>query len=256
MSFETNVFVNCPFDDAYFPILRPILFCILDLGLEPRIALEAIDSGEARIERIIKLIEESRFAIHNLSRLRAERAGEFYRLNMPFELGLDVGCRRFRGGKWSRKRCLILEAERYRYQAALSDMSNSDIGVHGNEPADAVSAVRNWLNSEGRLHAPGPARIWARFNSFMADHYDQLVARGFSKRDIERLPVDELVTGVKGWAAQASSAVTRRFPPSSGSPAATLDERTESQDWRARRSAGSVQGRQFGGGYVAAPTPT
>jgi hypothetical protein len=161
MPFEKNVFVNCPFDDAYLPLLKPLLFCILDLGFEPRIALERLDSGESRIEKIIELIEESKFAIHDLSRLRAEKAGDFFRLNMPFELGLDVGCRRFRGGQWAQKRCLILEAERYRYQAALSDLSNSDIAVHGNEPVTLVGEVRNWLNSQTNLHAPGPSQIWA-----------------------------------------------------------------------------------------------
>jgi hypothetical protein len=194
MPFETNVFINCPFDDLYLPLLRPLLFCVLDLGLEPRLALERLDSGEARIERIISLIEESKFAIHDLSRLKAETVGEYYRMNMPFELGLDVGCRRFKGGQWTDKRCLILEAERYRYQAAISDLSNSDIAVHGNQPADVVTQVRNWLNSHAELRAPGPTRIWGRFNDFMAVNYDALTARGFSDRDIQLLPVDELVT--------------------------------------------------------------
>jgi hypothetical protein len=199
MPFETNVFVNCPFDETFLPLLRPLLFCVLDLGLEPRIALERIDSGEARIEKIIELIQDSKFAVHDLSRLQAEQVGEFYRMNMPFELGLDVGCRRFKGGQWSDKRCLILEAERYRYQAAISDLSNSDIAVHGNQPADMVSEVRNWLNSQAHLHAPGPSRVWSRFNDFMADNYDSLTDRGFSDRDIQRLPVDELITCMKAW---------------------------------------------------------
>ena len=138
MDFDRNVFLNCPFDDANLPLLRPILFVTLYLGLTPRIALESLDSGRPRIEKIISLIEGSKYAIHDLSRLQAERAGEYYRLNMPFELGLDVGCRLFKAGRSSGKRCLILEAERYRYQAALSDMSNSDIAAHGNDPEEVV----------------------------------------------------------------------------------------------------------------------
>ncbi|MGH6915196.1 MAG: hypothetical protein ACREH3_16020, partial [Geminicoccales bacterium] len=61
-----------------------MLFVILDLGREPRIALERLDSGKPRIEKIISLIGESKYAIHDLSRLQARRAGEYYRLNMPF----------------------------------------------------------------------------------------------------------------------------------------------------------------------------
>ena len=199
MAFDRNVFVNCPFDEAYLPLLRPILFVTLYLGLTPRIALENLDSGRPRIEKIIALIEQSKYAVHDLSRMQAERAGEYYRLNMPFELGLDVGCRLFKAGRSSEKRCLILEAERYRYQAALSDMSNSDIAAHGNDPVQAAREVRNWLRNEAGLHAPGPALIWDRFNEFMADNYDQLKADGHSDRDIERLSVAELIGRMQAW---------------------------------------------------------
>lgn len=43
-TFETNVFINCPFDENYLPLLRPLLFTVIYLRLKPRIALEAIDS--------------------------------------------------------------------------------------------------------------------------------------------------------------------------------------------------------------------
>jgi hypothetical protein len=199
MGFQQNVFVNCPLDDDYLPLLRPLLFSIIYLQLTPRIALERLDSGEPRVEKIISLIKESKYAIHDLSRLRARTAGEYFRLNMPFELGLDVGCRLFKAGRWSQKRCLILEAERFRYQAAISDLSNSDIAVHGNEPVNVVSEVRNWLNNEAKLSAPGPSHVWSRFNEFMADNYAALKSRGFSDRDIERLSVAELVQCMQDW---------------------------------------------------------
>jgi hypothetical protein len=201
MEFDKSVFLNCPFDDAYLPLLRPILFVILDLGLTPRIALERLDSGRPRIEKIISLIGASKYAIHDLSRLKARKAGEYYRLNMPFELGLDVGCRLFRSDRWAEKRCLILEAERYRYQAALSDMSNSDVAVHGNDPVEASSQVRNWLANEAALRAPGPSGLWGRFIDFMADNYATLRANGYSDRDVERLPIPELMTCMQEWIA-------------------------------------------------------
>jgi hypothetical protein len=118
---------------------------------------------------------------------------------MPFELGLDVGCKIFGKKHLSSKQCLILEAERYRYQAAISDLSNSDIAVHNNEPLQALSEVRNWLVSQAKLKASGPAAIWARFTDFMADNYDTLTARGFSKRDVEKLPVSELLPCIRDW---------------------------------------------------------
>jgi hypothetical protein len=199
MDFEESVFVNCPFDDQYMPILRPVLFCILYLGLYPRIALETLNSGEPRVEKIITLIRASKYGIHDLSRLKSEKRGEFFRLNMPFELGLDVGCRLFGGKKWKDKRCLILETERYRFQAAISDLSNSDIKVHKNEPEQALTAVRDWLVVEASLTALGASAVWAKFNDFMADDYDALIARGFSEKNIANQSMGELMPRMKTW---------------------------------------------------------
>ena len=111
---------------------------------------------------------------------------------MPFELGIDVGCHLFLKG-YKGKQCLILEAERYRHQAAISDLSNSDIAVHRNDPQTLVTSVRNWLNNQARLGAPGPSRVWGAFLEFMGDNYDELKARDFSDKDIEQLPVDEFI---------------------------------------------------------------
>lgn len=204
MAFDRNVFINCPFDRDYLSLLRPIVFCIYRLGFQPRIASERLDGGEPRIEKIIALIEESRFAIHDLSRIKARKIGELFRLNMPLELGLDIGCKRFKGddeGPWRQKKCLILETERYRYQAALSDLSNSDIAAHGDDPLQAFTAVRDWLDQEARLDADGPARLWDQFTDFMADNDDALLARGFSRKNIDDLPISTLMRSMEAWVA-------------------------------------------------------
>ena len=80
MAFEENVFVNCPFDRRYLPLLRPLPFTIIYLGLKPRIALEAVDAGPARLDKIVSLIADSRYGIHDLSRIEASKAGELYRV--------------------------------------------------------------------------------------------------------------------------------------------------------------------------------
>ena len=199
MEFEKNVFINCPFDRDFYPLLRPLLFTVIYLGLKPRIALEEIDSGQPRIEKIIKLISESQYAIHDLSRIEAKSAGELYRLNMPFELGLDVGCRLFGGKQKKRKKCLVLETEAFRYKAALSDLSGYDISSHGNDPPRVVAEVRNWLKNVCKLNASGPTSIWDAFNDFMANNYDALKIKGFSDSDIEGLPVSELIECMESW---------------------------------------------------------
>lgn len=201
MGFDRNVFVNCPFDEEYIPLLRPLLFTILYLGLEPQIASRALNSAEPRVENIVRLIRSSRFGIHDLSRLQAKEKGEYYRLNMPFELGLDIGCQLFRGRKWAGKMCLILEAESYRYQAALSDLSNSNIAVHGNDARTLTAEVRNWLNAAAGLNAAGPEKVWSACNDFTAYNYRALKQRGYSDADIDHLPVHELVAQMKAWCA-------------------------------------------------------
>lgn len=209
--FAKNVFINCPFDQGFYTLLRPLLFTVIYAGFNPRLALEHMDSGQPRIKKIVELVRESKYAIHDLSRIQAKKAGEYFRLNMPFELGLDIGCREFGKGKCSGKRCLILEKEPYRYQAAISDLSSSDIRAHGDVPEELVAAVRDWLNCEAGARLPGPSRVWDTFNEFMADNYDILTEKGFTDQDIQRLPIPELVTYMKEWALANIS--TRLKPP-------------------------------------------
>lgn len=201
MAFDRNVFINCPFDDGYRPLLRPLLFTVYCLGFQPRIALECRDSGRPRIDKIVELIRESRYAIHDLSRIRATAAGEFFRLNMPFELGVDFGCRTFKPGRCSRKECLILGSHPYQYQAALSDLSGSDIQSHGGNPEQVVREVRNWLNSHSSTETEGSAKIWTDFNTFTRQTRNELRRRGHSKEDLQHLGVDELMTRMATWLA-------------------------------------------------------
>ncbi len=201
MAFEANVFVNCPFDKRYRPLLRPLLFTIIYLQLRPRIALEAIDSGEMRLEKIVRLVRKSKFAIHDLSRAQAAKAGELYRLNMPFELGVDYGCRRFGTARQKGKQTLVLEAEPHRYKAALSDLAGADGACHHNDPYKIIGAVRDWLRNCCLDEAAPPARIASAFSDFMAENFDRLTARGFSKKDIAELQVFELMGYMESWVA-------------------------------------------------------
>ena len=49
MAFDDNVFINCPYDVEYLPLLRPLVFTVLYAGLNPRLASERLNSGETRI---------------------------------------------------------------------------------------------------------------------------------------------------------------------------------------------------------------
>ena len=198
-SFIHSVFVNCPFDDDYFPLLRPLLFTLRYLGFSPRIALESMNSSQPRIQKIIELIASCRLAIHDISRMRAKEAGEISRFNMPFELGLDIGCAMYKSGKWKNKKCLILDEEKYRYQKAISDLSNSDIETHGNEPIRLVSCVRGWLVSEELGTGPSGTDIWLNYNEFWLYLQKALKAREFTEPEIHQLPINEYMYLLDEW---------------------------------------------------------
>ncbi len=178
-----------------------MLFCLVFLGFIPRIATERMDSHENRLEKIVDLIIDSKYSIHDLSRCQARVEGEYYRLNMPFELGIDYGCASFKGGMHSRKRILILEQEFYRYQASISDLAGCDIQVHEANFQIAIRKVRNWLVSEAGANSPGAQEIYSQYTDFQEWYYKRQLAAGFSQDDIMDYPTIELLDAMKTWVA-------------------------------------------------------
>jgi hypothetical protein len=89
--------------------------------------------------------------------------------------------------------------KRYQYQAALSDISGSDIQAHGGKAENVVREVRNWLNSHSPGYAAGPTKIWKDFNTFTNDTHKELIGQGHSEEDLKYLEVDELMTRMVGW---------------------------------------------------------
>lgn len=198
--FARNVFINCPFDDEYRTLLKPLLFTLRYCDLSPRIASERLDSSEVRLDKIVEIIQESKYGIHDLSRVRAGRAGEYYRLNMPLEIGLDLGCKFFHADeKFRNKRSLILEGERYSIHRALSDLSGMDVKCHENVAEKLVEVVRSWLVEVGLTDVPGPNLIWDEFNIFNGDLYSQFSKNGFKDAQIERLPIPEFLDFMDYW---------------------------------------------------------
>ena len=205
--YASNVFVNCPFDDEYRSLLRPLLFTVVYLGYTPRIASERLDSAENRVDKICELICESKYSIHDLSRLKASQAEEFYRLNMPFELGIDYGAREYGAPYMEGKQCLILEKGPYDFQKALSDLSGVDIKHHEEEPDEIVRAVRDWFyETLGETDADYPKVVWYKFNDFTTNLYDSRLDEGIPEddveEDIERMPISEYLDAVEEWIAK------------------------------------------------------
>lgn len=170
--YATNVFINCPFDVEFESLFHAIVFAVIQCGYTVRCALEADDTGATRIDRIYRLIEDCRFGVHDISRIEHDTVNNLPRFNMPFELGLFLGARRFGARPHRDKHCLVLEAERYRYQKYLSDIAGQDIRQHGNDPAKAVGAVRDWLavsRPKSAKPLPGATAIMRHYGEFQAN---------------------------------------------------------------------------------------
>jgi hypothetical protein len=207
--FDESVFVNCPFDKRYLRLLRPILFVIVYFGHKPRIASETSDSGESRLAKISGLIASCRYSVHDLSRLKATKANEFYRMNMPFELGIDFGARLHGPSHATGKKFLILETKAHDFKIALSDLGGIDIKRHKNQPVEVSRAVRDWYYETVGVDETRPeeyhwaATVWGKFNEFVTSLFEDRLAAGLSEadatKDIERMPIAEFINSATTW---------------------------------------------------------
>ncbi|MGB5982596.1 MAG: hypothetical protein WBG46_10685 [Nonlabens sp.] len=208
--YKLNVFINCPFDDKYFNLLQTILFTICYFGFNPRISLEESDSGRSRLDKIVSLIKDSKYSIHDLSRLQAKSVDEYYRLNMPFELGIDYGLRKF-DSYYSDKRSLILETNKYEYMKAISDINGFDIKHHKNNPVEVIKCLRSWFSETVKLeNLNNSDKIYTDFIQFNTDLYRSKMlkyfpahnttdAELFAKKEIEEMTMTEFIREIKKW---------------------------------------------------------
>jgi len=198
--YDQNVFINCPFDDAYLPLFRALTFVVFECGLRPRCAKEVYDAGEVRIDKIARIIRDCRWGIHDISRTDPNSHG-LPRFNMPLELGLFLGARRFGGLAHRTKSCVVLDSHKYRYQEFISDIAGQDIASHGNDPKKAIRAVRDWLavSKAGMTHPPGEAAITRRFDRFMVELPEICAA---TDRELGELTFTEFADSVSVWLTQ------------------------------------------------------
>ena len=205
MPFERSVFINCPFDDEFAPILQAIAFCVCNLGFAPRLAPENADNAAPRLARIEQIVSTSKFGIHDLSRCKSRGVGEYSRLNMPFELGIDYACRLWGTEIQRTKTILVLEEGRWDYQKSLSDISGWDIQVHSGDHIKAVRHVRDWLIRNAGAPPVGASRILNEYSDFQAWYWDRELERGASEDDIRAYPTIQLVEAMQEWVATAKS---------------------------------------------------
>ncbi len=168
--YNENIFINCPFDSDYKPLLRAIVFTVFDCGFRTRCALEEEDASEIRLEKIYALVADCRYGVHDISRTELDEETELPRFNMPFELGVFLAAKKFGGLHQRKKKCLILDREKHRYHKFISDISGQDVEAHQKDPRKIVELVRNWLrNASRRTTVPGGSAIWEDYKMFRGD---------------------------------------------------------------------------------------
>lgn len=180
---ENSIFINCPFDNSYLPLLRVMLFAAKFYGLEVMIASSDMDSKSDRLPRIIKLMKKSRYSIHDLSKMKSTAKNEYYRMNMPFELGLDYGL------NGSKKVFLIFENEQYKLKKALSDINGWDVRSHNNDSEKLMMEFRKWIVAENKsiskdLKSYSASDIWYQYNDFYGSFSDHMNAHHMKDEEI------------------------------------------------------------------------
>ncbi len=168
MDSTNNVFINCPFDVKYRPMFHALVFAVFDCGFVARCALEERDSGEVRIDKIIRIIESCRYGIHDISCTELCEQNGLPRFNMPLELGLFIGAKKYGSETHEKKRYTVLDREPYRFQKFISDIAGQDIQSHNDDPSTAIKAIRNWLKSVSkRKTIPAYRALSRRYDIFL-----------------------------------------------------------------------------------------
>jgi hypothetical protein len=127
--YTRQVFINCPYDDEYRPLLKAIVFAVHACEFTARLALEEPGSERLRLERLVSLIAECRLGIHDLSRVRSSDQDALPRFNMPFECGVFYGALQFGTKRQAQKRFLLLDSVPYRPQRTMSDAAGQSHGA-------------------------------------------------------------------------------------------------------------------------------
>ncbi len=196
-NYNDQVFINCPFDGQYVNLFRGCIFTILDAGFVPRCSLEVDDATQFRLAAIIEIIQDCRYGVHDLSRTDLDPQSHLPRFNMPFELGVFNSAKSFGDTKQKRKKCLILEKQKYRYQKFISDIAGIDVTPHQNSQKKLILAIRNWLvTASRRTSIPPGEEIYRRFRTFQTGMRRACRQRSL---DYDSMLFIELVKNMTDW---------------------------------------------------------
>ncbi len=136
---ELSVFINCPFDPDYRPILDAIVFASVCCGFLPRCAYESGSVSVPRIKKITNILLSSKYSIHDLSKCRGEGENNFARFNMPLELGIAMS-QPEDTHDW-----VVFVPRNHAYIKFISDLSGFDPKEYDMYEGSIVPILMSWL---------------------------------------------------------------------------------------------------------------
>ncbi len=178
------------------------MFCVVYAGLKPRLATERLEGGESRLDKIVELISSCSISVHDLSKCKSENAGDYSRMNMPFELGLDMGFRRFSGDYADQKKFIIFEKEPYDLKKALSDLAGVDVEYHKDDIQLVIKKLRDFLRVEVRCELPGAKKLLGEYYTFLGWMTENKILEGHTEEEALELPTQERLDEMFEWIAQ------------------------------------------------------
>lgn len=145
---RTDVFLNIPYDKKFERLFIAYVAGLSAFGLVPRATMEIPDSSR-RLDKILNLIQDCRYSIHDLSRVQLDRAKpRTPRFNMPFELGLTVAVRKRRRNRtedW-----YVFESMAYRLEKSLNDLNGTDPKIHNGRVSGVLGELCQIFRRRGR----------------------------------------------------------------------------------------------------------
>lgn len=200
--YQDNVFINSPFDKPYQPLFRAVVFTIQHCGFNARCALEEDSTGDIRINKIISIINECQYGVHDISKADLDENSGLARFNMPLELGIFIGAHRFAPPKShnSRKKYVVMDSEPFRYQKFISDLGGQDIKSYGTDKDRQgeviIQQVRDFLRTSSKRKLPGSDFLHDRYHDFLAE---LPVVCAEERLDIGKLTYRDYLDCVIGW---------------------------------------------------------
>jgi hypothetical protein len=155
--YRRSVFVNCPYDSDYKPLIDAIVLAAVACGFLPRTANDTGDVARPRMDRIETAMSECAYSIHDLSRCTGSGDWNHARFNMPLELGMAMSIRH----DW-----LVLVPTGHKYAAFVSDLGGYDLKPHDQTPAAVIRAIVSWLSTRKNDYTVPPSTVIGAFEDF------------------------------------------------------------------------------------------